>query len=140
MPSTLSEIRTALGQTLSQNGLTVYPLAEDVVSTPAIVIVPTAKNGATYGTAMAMGGDEYRFDVMVLMACAAGVENAQNILDSYVTARGANSIREFLFGNSHLGLEDVDAMVESMQGYGGSPQVAGIKMVGAILKVVVVVD
>lgn len=138
MPSSLTDIRTALKTTISQTGLNVYDTVPDVTNSPACVIQPAPKETIVFTGAMRMGGDEYRFDLIVLVA-ATDMRNAQQILDSYITGQGPKSIREFLFLNSDLGLGDVDAMAESVRGYGGSPEVAGTKMIGAIMRVCVTV-
>lgn len=138
MPSSLTDIREALKSTLQQTGLQVYSTVADVVNSPAVVIEPAQKNTVVFTGAMRMGGDVYSFNLMVLVA-ATDVRNAQQVLDQYITGQGPKSIREFLFLNSGLGLGDVDAMAESVQGYSGSPEVAGTKMIGAIMRVSVTV-
>lgn len=138
MPSSMTDIRVALKSTVGQLGLQVYDTVADVVVSPACVIDPTPKNTVVFTGAMRMGGDVYNFDLMILVA-ATDVRNAQQVLDQYITGQGAKSIREFIFLNSNLGLDDVDAMAMSVQGYGGSPEVAGTKMIGAIVRVSVTV-
>lgn len=131
----LTAIRAALKATISQNGLNVYDTVQDVVNTPACVIEPFT---ADFAVAMNMSGDTYMFNIMVLVANT-DTSNAQKILDPFISGRGEKSIREFIFANCALGLEDVDAVVLSMKGYNGSPDVAGIKMIGAILRAQVTV-
>jgi hypothetical protein len=138
LPSSLAEIRTALKATVSQFGLQVYDTVPDVTNSPACVVQPAPKNTAVFTGAMRMGGDEYRFDLLILVA-ATDLRNAQHILDEYITGQGDKSIRQLLFLNCSLGLDDVDAMAESVQGYNGSPVVAGTKMIGAIMRVCVTV-
>jgi hypothetical protein len=133
--SSLSEIRDALKQTISQSGLNVYETVPDVTNSPAAVIMPDV---ADYVNAMAMGGDEYHFDVAVVVA-AHNIRDAQRKLDQYVTGKGEKSIREFLFRNSDLGLSDVDCVVKGYKGYGGTFKTSTVDMVGAVLKVCVVV-
>lgn len=138
MPSSLTDIRVALKATISQFGLQVYDTVPDVANTPACVVEPAPKNTITFGNAFAMGGDEYRFNLIILVA-ATDMRNAQKILDPYITGQGDKSIRQMLFQNSSLGLSDVDAFAESVQGYNGSPEVAGTKMIGAIMRVCVTI-
>lgn len=135
MTSSLTDIRAALKATITQAGLNVYDTVQDVVNTPAAVIEPF---DADFVVAMARGGDTYRFNLMVLQANT-NTSNAQKILDPYLTGQGPKSIREFVFENCTLGLDDVDAVVVSMKGYNGSPDVAGIQMIGAILRINVTV-
>jgi hypothetical protein len=133
--SSLTEIRDALKATITQHGLHVYETIPDVTNSPAAVILP---DDADYSNAMAMGGDEYHFDIAVLVA-AVNIRDAQRKLDQYVTGQGEKSIREYLFRNSNLGLDDVDCHVKGYKGYGGSFKTAMTESVGAVLKVCVVV-
>lgn len=135
MTSSLTDIRAALKATMSQSGLHVYETVPDVTNTPAAVILPDDGN---YGNAMGMGGDEYRFDVAILVA-AHNIRDAQKQLDQFVTGQGPKSVREFLFRNSDLGLSDVDCHVKGFKGYGGSFQTSTATSVGAVLRVCVVV-
>jgi len=133
--SSLTEIRDALKATIQQSGLNVYETVPDVTNSPAAVILPDT---SSYTNAMAMGGDEYEFDVAVLVA-AHNVRDAQRQLDAFITGKGEKSIREYLFRNSNLGLDDVDCHVKGFRGYGGSFKTAMTQSVGAVLKVCVVV-
>lgn len=133
--SSLTEIRDALKATIQQAGLNVYETVPDVTNSPAAVILPDVSD---YANAMGMGGDEYHFDVAILVA-AHNIRDAQRQLDQYVTGRGEKSVREFLFRNSNLGLNDVDCHVKGFKGYGGSFKTAMTNSVGAVLRVCVVV-
>lgn len=133
--SSLTEIRDALKATIQQSGLNVYETVPDVTNSPAAVILPDT---SSYANAMAMGGDEYEFDVAVLVA-AHNIRDAQRQLDQFVTGKGEKSIREYLFRNSNLGLDDVDCHVKGFKGYGGSFKTAMTNSVGAVLRVCVVV-
>lgn len=135
MTSSLTDIREALKATLSQSGLHLYETVPDVTNTPAAVILP---DDADYLGAMRMGGDTYNFDVAVLVA-SRNIRDAQRKLDRYVTGQGENSLREFLYHNSGLGLPDVDATVKGFKGYGGNFQQATVDCIGAVLRVCVVV-
>lgn len=139
MTSSLADIRTAIKATVSQFGLQAYDRVPDVANTPACVVDIAQNPSIRFSTAMAMGGDQYHFDLLILVANTDS-RNAQQVLDEYVTGRGPKSIREFLFSNSGLGLPDVDCMPEKVIGYGGSPEVAGIRMIGAVMRVCVTVD
>lgn len=136
--SSLTDIRTALAAALVQVGLQVYSSVTDVVNTPAVVVDMANNPSIDFTSAMHMGGDEYHFDLFILVADT-DTKNAQAVLDAYVTGQGSKSIRNALFSNSTLGLGDVDAMALSVRGYGGSPKVAGIQMIGAIMRVCVTV-
>lgn len=133
--SSLTEIRDALKATIQQSGLNVYETVPDVTNSPAAVILPDTSD---FQGAMAMGGDEYHFDVAVLVA-AHNIRDAQRQLDAFITGKGEKSIREYLFRNSDLGLSDVDCHVKGFKGYGGSFKTAMTNSVGAVLRVCVVV-
>lgn len=133
--SSLTEIRDAIKATIGQHGLHVYETVADVSNSPAAVILP---DDADYSNAMSMGGDEYHFDIAVMVA-AHNIRDAQRQLDAFVTGQGEKSIREFLFRNSGLGLSDVDCHVKGFKGYGGTFKTAMTNSVGAVLKVCVVV-
>jgi hypothetical protein len=139
MTSSLTDIRTALGNVLAPLGLQVYTTFTDVANTPAVVIDMANNPTIEYTGAMHMGGDCYHFDLFILVANT-DTKNAQVVLDQYITGQGPKSIRQALFQNSDLDLADVDAMAEGVRGYGGSPgAIAGIKMIGAIMRVCVTV-
>lgn len=135
MSPSLTEIRDALKRTISQSGLHVYETVPDVTNTPAAVILPDMSN---YSNAFAMGSDEYQFDVAILVA-AHNIRDAQRQLDAFVTGQGEKSIREFLYRNSDLGLNDVDCHVKGFKGYGGNFKSSITNSVGAVLRVCVVV-
>lgn len=133
--SSLREIRTALRATISQADLNVYRAVPDVTNTPAAVVLPS---NADYTGAMGMGGDEYYIDIAILVA-ALNIADAQDVLDDYVTGQGPKSVREFIYRNSNLGLDDVDCTVVGFKGYNGSFENAMTQSIGAILKVRVLV-
>ncbi len=132
--SSLTEIRDALKNTISRNGLHVYETVADVTNSPAAVIAPSDSD---YSNAMAMGGDEYHFDLFVSVA-AHNIRDAQRQLDELLTGQGEKSVREYLFRNSDLGLGDVDCHVKGFKSY-GPYKTAMTNSVGAVLKVCVVV-
>lgn len=136
MSSSLTDIRNALATTLNGLGLQVYSTVVDVVNTPACVIDMAQQTSIDYTSAMHMGGDMYHFELLIFVANT-DTKNTYAILDQYVTGKGAKSVRQTLF--SGIGLADVDAMAISVRGYGGSPKIAGIEMIGAIMRVVVTV-
>lgn len=135
MTSSLSEIRDALKRTISQSGLNVYETVPDVTNSPAAVVMPDTSD---FQGAMRMGGDEYNFDIAVVVANV-NTRDAQDKLDAYVTGQGPKSIREYLFHNSDLGLPDVDCAVKGFRGYGGNFKTATTDFVGAVLRVCVTV-
>jgi hypothetical protein len=128
-------IQEAVGKTIAQAGLNVYESERDVVNTPAAVVKPFDAN---YQVAMRMGGDKYRFDIFILVA-RTDTASAQKNLSQYITGQGPKSVREFIFRNSALGLDDVDSIVEKMWGYDGKFDTATTNFVGAALRLCVTV-
>lgn len=139
MPSSMTQIRTALATTLSEAGLTVYPTIQDAINAPAAVVAPDPKTCIEYGKAMRMGSDTYYFCIQVLVA-PTEISNAQNQLDSFITGQGEHSLRQLLFGNNSIGLPDVNVYVSACTGYGGTPQIAGFPYIGALMHLTVTVD
>lgn len=133
--STIEEIRNAIKTTLSQAGLNVYETAVDVANSPAVVVEPFLSN---YQGAFNMGGDYYEFNLFVLVANK-NTREAQHKLDKYLTGRGLNSIREFIFHNSSLGLPDVDANVVGLvkDTYNGNFKASTTSFVGGVLRLCV---
>lgn len=135
MSSSLQDILEAVKRTIGQAGLNVYDHQSDVTNTPACVILPA---DIDFTGAMSMGGDTYNFDLAVLVANV-NTRDAQRKLNAYVTGKGEKSIREHLFRNGNLGLDDVDCVVKGVRGYGGNFETATVNYVGAVLKLCVTV-
>lgn len=129
--STVSEIRTAIGTTLSGaiTDLQVYRTVPDAVLNPGLVVMP---NSADFTVAMGRGLDTWTFSLYVL-ASFSEPELGQNALDKLVAGSGPRSIRQVVFQNRSLGLPDVDAHISGMSGYGGQFEAAQIEHIGAIL-------
>ena len=136
--SSLAQIRDAIKSTLAMPGLHVYDTVADVVNVPAVVVMPYQSD---YATAMAMGGDTYWFNLAVMVQRSGDTRDSQEQLDLYITGKGPKSIREHIFHNCDLGLDDVDAVVEGVpkDGYGGTFDTAGFNYVGALLRLRVIV-
>lgn len=130
--SDISDIRAAVKATLSTHGLHVYDTMVDVAQTPAVLVEPYL---AEYEVAFGMNSDRYEFSLYVLVANK-NTAQAQRKLDEFLTGRGPKSIREFIFRNSSLGLDDVDANVtELIKGtYGGNFKVSTTAFVGGVLR------
>lgn len=137
MSSTLPEIRDGIKKTLAMIELNVYDTIPSVTNVPAVVVVPWRTE---YGTAMAMGGDKYEFNLGVLVQ-SVDPREAQEQLDAYINGKGEKSIREHIFHNCTLGLPDVDANCEGLlkDSYGGNYESAGNKYLGALLRLCVIV-
>lgn len=134
--SSLSQIRTALAETISEgvdSELLTYDTVPDVAQLPAAVIRPRDCN---FAKAFNRGLDEWDFDIFVLVG-RTDTQGGQEQLDGFIAGAGPDSIREVLFNNPTMGLADSDAFVKGMSGYGGEFNTARITHVGAILKVVV---
>lgn len=129
--ASLNQIRAALAETVSENvesELFVYPDVADVVQCPALIIEPMH---ADYTVTFSLDVT-YEF-IMYVLVSRRDTTTAQQELDSFVSHAGPNSIREVLFRNPDLGLDNIDAFVHRMEGYGGSFMTAKVPHVGAKL-------
>lgn len=133
--ATLAAIRDGIKDTLMQNiaGLHVYDTVPDDHAVPCVLVVPQS---ADFHVSMARGSDTWEFDLVVIVS-RVDVRAGQDQLDAFVSGSGAKSVRQVIFQNSTLGLENTDSTVKSMKGYGGNYDTAGNNYVGAVLRLVV---
>lgn len=110
---TLTELRSALAEVCADAGLTVLAEVPDAIETPIALIVP---GSAEFSETMGRGLDSYRFEVQVY-ASAGDPRAAQQTLDRFCSAAGANSIRSALWANKTLSLSGVNAYVSGFSGY-----------------------
>lgn len=137
--SSLTEIRQAIGLTIknfSEQPIEIHDTVDTVNSFPAAIIEPDQTD---FEVAMQRGSDDCRLVVYVLCS-GADLESAQKLLDQFVTGSGPSSIRQIIYDHDDLGLDDCDASVTAMRGYGGTYESGAIKAVGAILHVRVITD
>lgn len=115
--ATLKQIRQAIMQTLEANiaGMKCYRnIPENALVLPATIVQPTTTD---FHMAMARGTDQYDFMLLVLVSYN-HLESAQDNLDPFVSGSGDKSIRECIFTNRDLGLEQTNATVSRMYDYG----------------------
>lgn len=137
--SSLAKIRKALADTIKDNvqrEINVYQSVPDLPQFPAVVIRP---DSCDFAGTFNRGSDTWKFDVYVLVA-RTEADNAQKVLDDFAAGGGLNSIREAIETNYSLGLDDTEAFVRSLKGYGGDFQSARANHIGAILKVEIHTD
>jgi hypothetical protein len=135
---TLSQIRQAIDNTVQNNipGLRGFNTVPNVSQLPAMVVTP-ARDTADFTGAMGRGMDVWRFDLYVLVQLGEAA-TAQDSLDNYVSGSGPRSIRAVIYEHPDLGLgDDTDATCEGVRDYGGRFQDAGIKHLGAIVRLTV---
>src|SRR5690606_20782828 len=89
-------------------------IPENALVLPAIIVEPEM---ASFVEAMGRGTDRWDFTLLVLVGYN-HLESAQNNLDPFVSGHGNKSIREVIFQNKTLGLENVNATVERVYDYG----------------------
>lgn len=132
MPS-LTQIRTALKTTIQDAipGLTGYRTTPEQANLPAFVIIPRATN---FMVAMGRGADTYDLDVIVLIS-RRDDGLAQDDLDEYVNGFGDKSIRQAVWNNRTLGLDECEATVVGLSDYGARFSISDIDHVGARLLV-----
>lgn len=133
--ATLSAIRIAVKATLEAAipALRVHSKLAEVVNLPAVVVVPTE---AEYDVAFGRGLDTWPIDLYVLTSSAAP-RSAQDALDAFVSGAGSSSIRQAIFNAKSLGLNETEAHVANMRGYGSRFDIADIDHIGAVLRLVV---
>ncbi len=115
-----------------QIGLKVYPrIPGTTVGRVLVVRLATAD----FTVVMRKGADTWNLDLIVLLATS-DLDVAQQHLDEYIDGGGPKSIRSAIFANKSLGLDDVDAHIAQMVGYGPF-DFASYDHVGAILRLIV---
>jgi hypothetical protein len=136
--ATLTQVREALA-TLIQNNipeLAAYPRMVDMPNTPCAIIEPTESD---FSTVMQRGEDCWYLLIYIL--CSRNDSDAaQAELDEFVAGSGDKSIRQVVYDNYDLGLDNTQAFVTGMKGYGGSFEANRTPMVGAVLTVKVSTD
>jgi hypothetical protein len=134
--ATLTAIRDAIKATVAATlpSLTTYDTVPETVNVPALIVMPQE---CDFDGAFGRGMDTWTFELVVLVSRVA-VAEGQDLLDSYLTGGGTNSVREVFYNNSSLGLTDgTFAHMSGVRGYGGSFDAANLKYLGAILRLVV---
>jgi hypothetical protein len=129
--ASLSQIRTALTETISESvesDIFVYANVSDVVQCPALIIEP---GHADYTVTFSLDVT-YEF-IMYILVSRRDTVTAQEELDEFVSHAGPNSIRQAVFDNPTLGLDNIDAFVHRLEGYGGSFLASQVPHVGAKL-------
>lgn len=135
--SSLDEIRAAIAATLSANlsNVMVYEYSPDVFQLPAIIVRPSVTT-ANFEGAMQMGDDQWYFDIIAVVS-RTQAQVAQKNLDAFLTGSGPQSIRQIIYDNENLGLDDSTAFVVGVRSYGGSFIAASVAHIGAIVRLVV---
>ena len=131
--ATMSEIRDGLKTTIGTiSGLRVYDIVPDqAINFPVALFIPTS---IEFDLAMQRGTDRYEFELTVAVQ-RADSRTAQDKLDAYVTGSGSSSIRQAIYNNRTLGLDNTDARVVGMNNYAGDVSLNGIDGVGANLTI-----
>lgn len=143
--ASLAKLKRALADTIEKHvtaeEVNVFDYIPDQIQTPAVCIdVHMSK----FDGAFARGDDMWRFNVYIVVQ-RGDAENSQTELDSFLESAGPRSIREAIFNNPELGLDEdehgsVQAFVSGVHEYGGGYRDARIDVVGAILRVDVNTD
>jgi hypothetical protein len=138
MKPDIETIRNGIASTINAHvgmHLHAYGAVEDVAQLPAVAIEP---EDAEYDGAFSNGMQTWDFNLFVVVS-RNDAKAAQRTLDTLISGSGENSIRYALSCDPTLGGLPVNARVYKMQSYGGSFVWYGVKHVGAILKVKVLV-
>lgn len=143
--ASLARLKQALADTIESHvtseELNVFTYIPDLIQTPAICIdVHTSK----FDGAMARGDDMWRFNLYIVVQ-RSDAEESQSNLDDFLESTGPRSIREAIFNNPSLGVDEdqhgfVQAFVSGVHEYGGGYRDARIDVIGAVLRVDVHTD
>lgn len=143
--ASMALLKRALADTIEEHitskEVNVFTYIPDLIQTPAVMIDP---HMSKFDGAMARGDDMWRFNVYIVVQ-RGDAENSQDELDSFLESAGPRSVREALFNNPSLGVDEdehgfVQAFVSGCHEYGGGYRDARIDVVGAILRVDVHTD
>lgn len=135
--ASLKQIRTAVRTTLEANltGLNVHRTVPGSAAGDLVIARPS-DDTADFVVAMGRGVDTYQLDLDVLVP-ASELESAQDRLDGYITGAGSSSIRQVVFTNRTLGLDNTDAHISGASGYGATYELGNTPYLGATLRLVV---
>ena len=131
--ATMTQIRSGLKTTLANiSVLRCYDVIPDnAINFPVAMFLPTS---IEFDLAMQRGTDLYTFDVLVAVQ-RTDARTAQDKLDEFVTGSGSKSIRQIIYNNRTLGLDNTDARVVNMSNYSADFNLNGIDGIGANLEI-----
>lgn len=130
--ASLQEVRDGIKTTLENNidGLRVYDVVPDyAINFPVAIVLPVNIN---FNISMQRGTDQYTFDILVAVE-RGNSRTAQDKLDAYITGQGSSSLRQAIFNNRTLGLDNTDANVTGVSNYAADVNLNGIDAIGANL-------
>jgi len=130
--ASLQEVRDGIKTTLENNidGLRVYDVVPDyAINFPVAIVLPTS---ILFNVAMQRGTDLYNFDILVAVE-RGNSRTAQDKLDQYITGQGSSSLRQAIFNNRTLGLDNTDATITGVGNYAADVNLNGIDAIGANL-------
>ncbi len=143
--ASLSRIKKALAATIEDHvtveELNVFDYIPDLIQTPAVCI---DLHNSKFDGAMNRGDDMWRFNVYIVVQ-RRSADDSQGELDDFLEPAGPRSIREAIFNNPNLGIDEsvhgfVSAFPTGVHEYGGGYRDARVDVVGAILRVEVHTD
>ena len=126
----LQQVRDGIKTTLENNisGLRVYDVVPDyALNFPVAIVLPVNIN---FNIAMQRGTDQYTFDILVAVE-RGNSRTAQDKLDQYITGQGSSSLRQAIFNNRTLGLDNTDATITGVSNYAADVNLNGIDALGA---------
>ena len=126
----LQEVRDGIKTTLENNisGLRDYDVVPDyALNFPVAIVLPVNIN---FNISMQRGTDQYTFDILVAVE-RGNSRTAQDKLDQYITGQGSSSLRQAIFNNRTLGLDNTDATITGVSNYAADVNLNGIDAIGA---------
>lgn len=132
--ATIGAIRTGLKTRLETiAGWTVYDAWPEQPVTPAAWVHYIGPVDGPYAT---LGGNAYdEFEVLVAVTRGAGLAEAQDALDAYVSRSGAQSVQAAIEGDQTLGGTVDFALFAGWVEYGETVEVNGVEYAGARARV-----
>ena len=126
----LQDVRDGIKTTLENNitGLRVYDVVPDyALNFPVAIVLPVNIN---FNISMQRGTDLYTFDILVAVE-RGNSRTAQDKLDQYITGQGSSSLRQAIFNNRTLGLDNTDATITGVSNYAADVNLNGVDAIGA---------
>ena len=130
----LHQVRDGIKTTLENNisGLRVYDVVPDyALNFPVAIVLPVNIN---FNIAMQRGTDQYTFDILVAVE-RGNSRTAQDKLDQYITGQGSSSLRQAIFNNRTLGLDNTDATITGVSNYAADVNLNGIDAILSLIHI-----
>ena len=132
--SSLTTVREAMADTVNTiDGITAYAKTPSRAVVPCCVILPME---ADFTRAFGRGLDTWDFH-LIIGVTRTEFSVAEDKLDGFINGFGEQSIREVLFKNPNMGLDDTAVVAVKMLNYLHNTHWGGVEILSATLQVTV---